>query len=121
LGAAALRRLGKGRIPELLEIKMSPFLLARLIYQLSDKEFAALSDQKVKSLLHSDNDRVRKMTALKCIRAYTKARLKRTLDDYMSGDQQRYYNVIHWLDMGVSAPKPLLSRAVAKTIAKMWE
>jgi hypothetical protein len=121
LGAAALRRLGKGRTPELLDIKMSPFLLARLVYQLSDKEFAALSDQKVKSLLHSQTDRVRKITALKCIRAYTKARLKRTLNDYMSGDQQRYYNVIHWLDLGVSGPKPLSSRAVAKTIAKIWE
>jgi len=120
LAARALHRIGKGRTGELLGIEMPPELLARVIYGLSDKEFKTLSDQQIEGLLLSESDRVRKITALKCVRAFPKKRLIKTLHDYVTGEKHRYYNVVHWLDLGVSAPKETALRSAAKLLAREW-
>ena len=120
LAARALHRIGKGRTGELLGIKMPSELLARVIHGLSDKEFKALSDEQIGVLLSSEFDRVRKITALKCVRSFPKKRLIKTLQDYVAGEKQRYYNVVHWLDLGVSAPKEIALRSAAKVLAREW-
>ena len=48
---------------------------------------------------------VRKASALKCGRALPKTRLRQLLDYYISEDAMRHYNVIHWLHLGLSAPR----------------
>jgi hypothetical protein len=120
LAARALQRIGKGRTGELFGIKMPPELLARVIHGLSDKEFKTLSDEQTGGLLSSESDRVRKITALKCVRSFPNKRLVKTLQDYVAGDKHRYYNVIHWLDLGVSAPKEIALRSVNKVLAREW-
>lgn len=121
LGASALHRIAKGRVSELLDMPMSKMLLPLVIAQFSNKEFREIRDDQVKSLLLSETDRVRKITALKCVLGYGKERLRAVLDEYTSGDRQRYYNVIHWLDLGVSAPKAVAQRAVSRIIAKDFD
>src|SRR2546423_63668 len=57
---------------------------------------------------------------LKCVRSFPKKRLIDTLQDYVAGEKHRYYNVVHWLDLGVSAPKEIALRSAAKVLAREW-
>ena len=120
LAARAVHRIGKGRTKELLGIKMPSELLARVIHGISDKQFKTLSEEQIGGLLSSESDRVRKITAPKCVRGFPKKRLIKTLQDYVAGEKHRYYNVVHWLDLGVSAPKEIALRSAAKVLAREW-
>ena len=120
LAARALHRIGKARTGELLGIEMPSELLARVIHGLPDRAFKTLSDEQIGGLLSSESDRVRKITALKCVRSFPKKRLIKTLQDYIAGEKHRYYNVVHWLDLGVSAPKEIALRSAAKVLAGEW-
>ena len=117
----AIYYVGKARLAELITLEMPNQLLARLIIEIPDKSFRLLSDASLKPLLHSEDDKVRKATALKCVRALPKQRVKRILHDYTSGDTsgetRQYYNVIHWLDLGASAPRDTALRAAQKVIS----
>lgn len=42
------------------------------------------------------------------------------LQDYIAGEKHRYYNVVHWLDLGVSAPKEIALRSTGKVLAREW-
>jgi len=118
--ARAIYAIGKRRLTELLNLVMPSPLLARLIVESSDKAYRDLSDGEVRRLLQFNDEAVRKATALKAVRTFSKHRLRQVLNDYILREEQRYYNVIHWLDLGVSAPKNLAQRAAAKTISQVW-
>lgn len=42
------------------------------------------------------------------------------LDNYYSGDTHRYYNVIHWLDLGVSIPRDRARFAAKIVLVREW-
>jgi hypothetical protein len=110
--ARAIYEIGRTRFSELLGIPAPGRLLAHLVVQASDRVFRALSDVSITVLLRSENDSVRKAAALKSVRALPKARVAGILTDYLSAEERRYYNVVHWLDLGVSAPSPHFSKGV---------
>lgn len=107
--AEAVYSIGKGRFRELLAHPMPDSLLSRILARASERAFAGLSDDEILKCLANISEQIRKFTAMKSIRSLTRKRLKRIFDCYMNRDQ-RYYNVIHWLDMGSSLSK---SRAIA--------
>ena len=59
---------------------------------------------------------MRKLAALKYIRAFPRRWVKDFLDEYMAADQF-YYNVIHWFDFGISVPRDKMLRAAGKALA----
>lgn len=118
--AKALCAIGKDRLAQLLEREMPKQLLAHLIVEATDRSYRRLSNQKMIKLLFDNDDAVRKACALKAARAFTKKRLTQILADYMQSADQWYYNVIHWLDLGISAPNDIARRAATKTAAKQW-
>lgn len=118
--ARAVYAIGKERLPELLALEMPKLLLARLIVELSDKSFRSLTNGQLKQILLDTDDSVRKACALKAVRTLSKKRLMQLLDGYVNSEDQRYYNVIHWLDLGVSLPRDIAQKAAAKVIAKEW-
>jgi len=118
--AAALYTIGRDRFSELIILKMPDNLLARLIARAADRDIMALGDDDILRLCLLESDKVRKAIALKSIKALPSARLKRLLDRYNDQSANRYYNVIHWLDMGVSVQKHRVKRAVDRVIEKEW-
>jgi hypothetical protein len=93
-----------------------------LIVAGSDRALRDISDDAIiKTLLLSENSVVRKAAALKCIRALPRGRLRGILQKYIALDQRYYYNVIHWLDFGVSSPRNVAIAGARKAIAKEWE
>jgi len=117
--ARAVYGLGRTRLSELLALPMPARLLPQLIVEIPDKAFHSLNDVVITMLLRSANETARKAAALKCVRALPKSRLAKLLADYATSDQH-YYNVIHWLDFGVSAPRNRVAKAVEKVINKQW-
>ena len=116
--AQAAYTIGKGRFRELVTHAMPERLLSRILACASEKDFASLSDDEILNYLGATSEDSRKLAAMKSIRSLTKQRLKRIFDDYMNRDQ-RYYNVIHWLDMGISLPKARAITAAARVLSKL--
>jgi hypothetical protein len=118
--ARAIYSLGRPRLPELFALAMPSRLLSHLIVEASDKGFRVLDDPSIFALFFSEHDGVRKAAVLKCIRSLPKKRLKQLLDGYLSSDALQYYNVIYWLDFGISAPRDRAIKAVQRTLARTW-
>jgi hypothetical protein len=118
--ARAMYELGKTRLPEVLAMSAPNKLLSQLIVQISDKAFRNLNDASINLLLLSEDDTVRKSAAIKCVKALPKRRITKLLTDYISGDKSHYYNVVHWLDFGVSSPRDRALLAAEKVLNKYW-
>jgi hypothetical protein len=120
IAARAVYEIGRTRFSELLAIPAAGRLLAQVVIQASDKVFRTLADTPIVALLRSQDDSVRKAAALKSVRALPKAQVAKILADYLSENERRYYNVVHWLDLGMSAPRDRALAAVEKAIDKEW-
>jgi hypothetical protein len=114
--ARTLYSLGKHRLNELLATEMPGLLLARLLPLIPDKVFKGLSDVVVTRLTLSESEEVRKLTALKFVRTRARREVKQFLEKYVAADHF-YYNVIHWLDFGVSVPRDRMLRAAGDVMA----
>ena len=68
------------------------------------------------SVFKNKNIKVRKAFLLKCIKSLPKNRIGKLLKDYFDLDGQRYYNVIYWLDLGVSLPSGVSRLAAQRAI-----
>ena len=113
--ARTLYELGKHRLNDLLATTMPGHLLARIVLLIPDKAFSGLADAVVGSLMQSEIEDVRKAASLKYVRTVPRRRAKQFLEEYMAADQF-YYNVIHWLDFGISLPRDRMLRAAAKAL-----
>lgn len=118
--ARVIYRMGRTRLSELLVMPAPSRLVAHLVAEVSDKVFRSLSDASLAVLLGSDDASVRKAAALKCVRALPKGRVTKILADYVSPGRDHYYNVVHWLDLGVSAPRDRALPAAEKILKKEW-
>lgn len=114
--ARTLYALGKHRLNELLVTAMPGGLLARLLLLVPDKAFRSLPESVTLGLVHSENESVRKKASLMYVRAFPRNQVKQFLENYMATDQF-YYNVIHWLDFGISVPKERMLHAARKALS----
>ena len=76
-----------------------------------------LSEERVLLLLNTENDDVRKITALRCLETLPKSRITELLQKYTEVEEYRYYNVIHWLDLGSTMPRTY-TREIARAELK---
>jgi len=119
LVAKSIYNIGRDRLEELLNIEMPSRMLGELIKRCSLSKFSKISDGKLMSLLNNKEDKIRKIVSLKCIQSFKKSKIKSLLKNYVDMDEYRYYNVIYWLDFGVSMPKPIISRATKFVLNEM--
>jgi hypothetical protein len=114
--ARAIYHIGRERVAELLALEMPSRLLAHLIVELPDRGFRCLLDKDIGALLNSQDGMLRKVMALRCVQSLPKFRLKRLQNTYLNGDTY-YYNVVHWLDLEICAPKEIALKAARKALA----
>lgn len=113
--ALAAYAISRDRLDELINLEMPPNMKKFLLGSMPDTKFRLLTDDTIFACLQSLNDGVRKTAALKCIRSFTRSRLVEILDRYMAEDR-RYYNVSHWLDMGMSLPRATASKIAIRAL-----
>ncbi len=109
-------KIGRNSISELLMLNISPSILTEILSICSDSTIKDISDEVIFQLLNNDNPNVRKRMSIVAIRALSIKKIKYLLDEYLSGDEYRYYNVIHWLDLGSCMPKSLSKRIIKNVV-----
>ncbi len=114
--ARALYALGKNRLLELLDTKMPDLLFTKLITLIPHTAFRDFPEAKIVHHLRSENETVRKIITLKLLLAFPRRRLMSLLEDYIAAEQS-YYNVIHWLDFGISVSQVRMRLAVNRIMA----
>ena len=108
----ALYTVGKGRIVDLLEEVKAPPILAAVIKACARKVFNELNDDKMIQLMNVDDDTVRRVIVVKCLQVLPKSRIRRLFGRYMREEEYQYYNVVYWLDLGVTMPKSFVEKII---------
>jgi len=120
IGASAIYALSKGRLGDVLKFKLQPKLICNLLITASNTSVSELCDQSIITLLSNKDDGVRKVTSLRCIGVLSKKRLTKILNRYVISSELRYYNVIYWLDLGISMPRKLAISTSSRIIVRNW-
>ncbi|MDN7137587.1 hypothetical protein J6J34_05095 [Pseudidiomarina sp. 1ASP75-14] len=101
----AIYNIAKNRLDDVFDLEITFKVLKHIIKAAPPSKFLILTHETLLNLLNSENDKVRKYASLKIVQANNKSKLKKLLHAYMEEQDYRYYNVIYWLDFGVSVPK----------------
>ena len=97
----------------LFSIAFSSSIMVHVVALCANARFANISSDVLLDLLDNESLDVRRAVSIKTVSALSKERIKSTLDQYLRRDKFRYYNVIHWLDLGAS-----MSRRDAGTVTR---
>ncbi|WP_455245328.1 DUF4062 domain-containing protein [Petrachloros mirabilis] len=112
--ARAITSIGKkGSTSDLLTLEMPTVILKKAIELCAESRFAKISQDALLALFNHKSAGVRKAAVVLAVRALPAKRIKSILREYVGGDRYRYYNVIHWLDLGIS-----MRRDDAKKVAR---
>lgn len=112
--AEAVIKISRGRsVSELFALEIPPAILKKAIELCAESRFSKISDDTLFKLLYHESPDVRKAASIKVVLAFSAKQIKSILREYISGDKNYYYNVIHWLDLGVS-----MSRDDARKVAR---
>jgi hypothetical protein len=114
--AASIYKLGKLRLHELLQLKLSNYVRAEIISMLSRADIRSL-DRRFLLLILSDNAvSVRKSMVKRIVSVFDRSVLEEFMESYLSNDIF-YYDVVYWLDFGLNSPARALRRAIASEAA----
>ena len=112
--ARAITSIGKKHsASDLLSLEMPAAILKKTIELCPESRFAKISRDALLALFNHESEGVRKAAAVLAVLALPAKRIKSILHEYVCSDKSRYYNVIHWLDLGAS-----MSRDDARNVAK---
>lgn len=112
--AKTIIKISRGRsVSELFVLEMPPVILKKTIKLCAESRFSKISNDALLKLLYHESPDVRKAASIKVVLAFSAKRIKAILHKYVSDDKYRYYNVIHWLDLGAS-----MSRDDARKVAR---
>ena len=103
--AKAIFELGKVRIADLLNADLSAPIRKALTKLLPRKIFGSLSNDTIINELDRKDDEYRVLFSMRCVESLPKERIEKIVNLYIERDTQRYYNSIHWLDLGASLSK----------------
>ena len=112
--ARAITSIGKKHsASDLLSLEMPATILKKTIELCPESRFAKISRGALFALFNHESEGVRKAAAILTVRAFPARQIKLILHEYLGSDKSRYYNVIHWLDLGAS-----MSRDDARKVAR---
>ena len=112
--ARAISSIGKKQsVSDLLSLEIPASILKKTIELCAESRFAKISRDALLALFNHESETVRKAAAVRAVRAFSAKRIKSILREYVGSDKDRYYNVIHWLDLGAS-----MSRDDARKVAR---
>ena len=94
---------------------MPAAILKKTIELCAESRFAKISQDALLALFNHESEGVRKAAAVLAVRAFPAKLIKAILREYVRSDKYRYYNVIHWLDLGASMSRDD-TRKVARAV-----
>ena len=113
--AKAVLRISRSHpVSELFALEMPAVILKKTVELCAESRFSKISNDTLFKLLYHESPDVRKAASIKVVLTFSAKRIKSILREYVSADKYRYYNVIHWLDLGAS-----MSRDEARKVARV--
>lgn len=104
------------RLSDLLELGLKHPTRLALLKKIPATSLRELHDDVLLRELSRDDNESRIVFALRCVQALPKSRVAGLLDRYVDADAQRYYNSIHWLDLGASLPTRIAKSVAARAL-----
>lgn len=89
----------------LFSLELPAVILKKTLELCPESRFLNISDDTLFGLLNHESPDVRKAASIKAVEAFSANRIKVILHEYVSSGEYRYYNVMHWLDLGASMPR----------------
>ena len=90
-------------VSKLFVLEMPAGVLKGTVELCPQSRFSKVSNEVLFELLDHDSADVRKASAIKAVLTFSMTRIKSIAHEYL--EKHRYYNVIHWLDLGASMPR----------------
>ena len=106
----------KHTISALFALELPETILSSAIDLCSESRFSKISSDVLLDLLHHESVDVRRAAAIKAVRTLPAKRVDSILKEYLGRDTY-YYNVLHWLDLGISMPRQEVQK-VARTVTR---
>ena len=104
--AKALLNMGRSRsISSFFSIEIPAAILKSTISYCAVSRFSKISHEVLLRLFDHESADVRKAASIMAVRALSVKQIRSLLNEYIFSDKYRYYNVIHWLDLGASMTK----------------
>jgi hypothetical protein len=101
--ARAITSIGRKRpVSDIFSLEMPAAILKKTIELCPESRFAKISGDALLTLFNHESEGVRKVAAAMAVRTLPAKRIRSFLREYVGSDKYRYYNVIHWLDLGAS-------------------
>ena len=116
--AATILALGAGRVADMLALDLDRAIRISLAKQLPKKVFVDLRDEVLLRELERSEDEYRAVFALRCVLALPKSRVTRLLDRYVDSAEHRFYNSVHWLDLGAALPSRLIKNIAERALSR---
>ena len=117
LAASAALSLLNDDIRPILKLDIDPSLLSSVIAESSPSQFKSIGYKATHDLLRHPRDKVRKAVALKIILSETRSIARKHLREYVDSEEDRFYNVIFWLDLAEAFTLSKARRVAAKAIS----
>lgn len=102
--AKAIYSIGKKNIVDILDMEIDSEIMAKIIIEIPVSSFSSLEIGSVIRILRQKNEKLREICSLKSICSFSKGKINEILAEYAESGEFRYYNVVHWLDFGISLP-----------------
>lgn len=119
LGARAFTKIAGDRFEVALGIEMPSDLKAQVLLAASNRQFLKLKRSSIMAVLNDASDHVRRAGALRCVGTMPRKSLESLLAEY-TDQNYRYYNVIHWLDLGISRSRDVVKSVASSELEKAW-
>lgn len=117
LKAETLIGLGTRRLVDLFALDLPEAVRLAMIKLLPARSISGLDDAMILDELQDENDDYRAVLALRCVQSLTRSRVNAMLSRYVDGDTHRYYNVVHWLDLGAAIPSKVAKQIAARALS----
>jgi hypothetical protein len=118
--ASAILALGKHRLADLLISDLENSVRHELLQLMPQKSIIELSDDIILRELYNEDDKSRIIFALRCVQALPRTRTKSILQKYFENEKYRFYNSIHWLDLGASFPTRQAKQIASRELARRY-
>lgn len=116
--AQAIYELARNRIADVNSLDLPSSLLTQLIALLPLQRVREIPVSQLAAWLTSQEANLRKAVALKAVSALSKKVIDNLLSEHLSADQF-YYNVIYWLDYGLSVPRGAMLQGCRRALREL--
>jgi hypothetical protein len=104
----------------MLELDLDNQIRKYLLAALPQKAFKDLSDDILLRELKRGHDESRIVFALRCVQSLTKSRTTSLLDQYVDSEEHRFYNSVHWLDLGAALPSTMAKSVAERELSRRF-